>query len=778
MLAQVGTPFIPHWFDLKPFVVELWLIATIVAVLITPFFTRSRSNIACALVSLAGLAMAMISLLVVSRHIGEVSGERLRGLLVSDAFALFWKAMLLVFVAGIILLWLSVSAWNMHEGDGPEFFTLLLGATLGMSLMASTSNLLMIFISVEMASLPSYVMAGFRKTNRIGAEASLKYVLFGAATSAIMAYGLSILYGLYGTLDVNGPAGLAARMAASTGGGALLAVAVFGLIVGIGFKISAVPFHFWCPDVFEGASVDVSAFLSVASKGAALALLLRQVMIIADAAGYQNVPHVSLTAIAGVLGVLGAITATVGNTGAFVQTNIKRLLAYSSIAHAGYMLCALSLLVNHNAKVTTDGLNAPAQVILLYLAVYLFMNLGAFTIAGLVYRQTGSEQIADYAGLGRRSPVLAACMFCFMISLIGLPPFAGFVAKLNLLLVLINNGGWWWWLVVAIGINTILSAFYYFRVIKAMYVTDSDEPAFAPHPLGSAMAICCAIVLVMMLIGYSPFSGLTKAFAQVNGVSGNPWPVYKPPVVAARAGTGAPVEPTAASTAGPGTATPSTETPTAPAASGGGVSGVVKLDGPPPQMAKIDMSGVAQCAQQHSTPVYQETVVTGADGGLANVVVSIRKEEGVALPSVPPGAPAVLDQHGCQYVPHVVALMKDQPLLVRNSDPFLHNVHTLPEKNEGENKAQPNVDPGSRLKTPKEAEYFRVKCDVHPWMGAWVAVLDNPYFAVTDKDGKFALPKGLADGEYTLVAWHEKFGTQQAKVTVKDGAGTANFVFK
>src|SRR5437763_8177099 len=151
LLAQVGTPFIPHWTDLKPFVVELWLITTIVAVLITPFFTRSKSNIACALVSLAGLAAALLSLLVVSRHVGEISGERLRGLLVSDAFAIFWKAMLIVFVAGIILLWLSVSAWSMHEGDGPEFFTLLLAATLGMSLMASTINPLLTFISVQMA---------------------------------------------------------------------------------------------------------------------------------------------------------------------------------------------------------------------------------------------------------------------------------------------------------------------------------------------------------------------------------------------------------------------------------------------------------------------------------------------------------------------------------------------------------------------------------------------------------------------------------------------------
>jgi NADH-quinone oxidoreductase subunit N len=510
-LSAIGAPFIPHWPELKPFVADLWLIVTIVAVLLTPFFTR-KSNIACALVALAGLTGALLCLLVVVRP--EIYNFHYNGLLVIDQFAVFWKALLIVFVMGIILMWLSTSAWTMHEGDGPEFFTLLLGATLGMSLMASTSNLLMIFISVELASLPSYVMAGFRKTHRIGAEASLKYVLFGAATSAIMVYGLSILYGLYGTLDVHGPAGLAAKMATSTGGGALLAVSIFGLIVGIGFKISAVPFHFWCPDVFEGAAIDVSAFLSVASKGAALALLLRQLMLISNAFGFQNAPHVSLSSIAAVIGIIGAVTATVGNTAAFVQTNIKRLLAYSSIAHAGYMLCALSLLVSHDHPIlAADEVNSPAQTILLYLAVYMFMNLGAFTVAALVYRQTGSELIADYAGLGRRSPLLAACMFSFMISLIGLPPFAGFVAKLNLLLVLINNGGWWWGLVIVIGVNTILSAFYYFRVIKAMYLADNNEPAFVPNPLGSAIALCSAIMLVAMIVGYNPFTKLTRNFS-------------------------------------------------------------------------------------------------------------------------------------------------------------------------------------------------------------------------------------------------------------------------
>src|SRR5688572_5265899 len=244
-IANIGRPYIPQWHDLGPFVAECSLILTIIAVLLAPFFSR-KSNALCAVVSLAGMAVALIALLFVDIH--RTGEPPLKGILISDEFAKFWKAMLLVFVIGIVLMWFSTGAASMHEGDGPEFFTLLLGATLGMCLMASTNNLLMLFMAIEMASLPSYVMAGFRKTHRLGAEASLKYVLFGAATSAIMAFGLSILYGLYGTLDV-------VRIAQSivsqqNPSPALLTISLCTLVVGVGFKVSAVPFHFWCPDVF------------------------------------------------------------------------------------------------------------------------------------------------------------------------------------------------------------------------------------------------------------------------------------------------------------------------------------------------------------------------------------------------------------------------------------------------------------------------------------------------------------------------------------------------
>jgi NADH-quinone oxidoreductase subunit N len=519
ILASIGAPFVPGWAELRPFVAELWLIAAIVGVLIAPFFAR-RANLLCATVALLGLIVALLSLLLVG--VGpDTIGEHFRGLLVYDRVAFLWKIILLLFVIGVVVMWLATTAFTMHEGDGPEFFTLLLGATLGMCLMASTSNLLMIFMSVELASLPSYVMAGFRKTNRIGAEASLKYVLFGAVTSSVMVYGLSLLYGLYGTLQLHD---LAAAMMHSTGGAALLVVAIFGLIVGIGFKVSAVPFHFWCPDVFEGASIDVTTFLSVASKGAGLVLLLRVVETLG--ASTQFASNSTLTVLAAVIGTIGAITATVGNTAAFVQENIKRLLAYSSIAHAGYMLCAVSLLVKSgSAERGYDPASAAAQAILLYLAIYALMNLGAFTVAALVARQPGGgETLEHFRGLGRRSPLLAACMFCSLISLIGLPPFAGFTAKWNLLWVLFQNGGWWWALIIVIGVNTIISAFYYFRVLRAMYLETSDAPTFSSNPLGVAIGVACSISLVLLLLGFSPLSRMTTNYSQLY-LSNPPTPV-------------------------------------------------------------------------------------------------------------------------------------------------------------------------------------------------------------------------------------------------------------
>jgi len=214
------------------------------------------------------------------------------------------------------------------------------------------------------------------------------------------------------------------------------------------------------------------------------------------------------------------------------------------------------------------------------------------------------------------------------------------------------------------------------------------------------------------------------------------------------------------------------------ALAGADVTGKVKLEGKAPEPKEIDMSGVKECAAQHADPVYEETIVAGENGELANVVVAVKAEEAAALGGEVPREPAVLDQKGCQYIPHVLAMMVGQDLIVKNDDPFLHNVHSLAQINPAFNFGQPNKDPGKKVDPPKAPENIKVKCDVHPWMSAWIIVHEHPFFAVSGEDGSYTI-KGLPDGEYTLTAWHEKLGTQETKVTVKDGKGeVAEIVFK
>jgi NADH-quinone oxidoreductase subunit N len=497
VLSVIGSPFMPGWVDMRPFAGEVCIILTMVAVLLAPFFTR-RGNLVCPLVTLIGIGLALICTLWIGSG-PDVAGEYFRGLLVYDGAAFFWKILLLIFTGGVVLMWYATLSLQMHDGDAAEFFLLLLGATLGMCFMVSTGNLLMLFMSVELASLPSYVLAGFRKTHRLGAEASLKYVLFGAACSSVMVYGLSMLYGMYGTLQLHD---IASAMAAGGHPPALAMVAFLGLLVGIGFKIGAVPFHFWCPDVFEGAGIDVTLFLSVASKGAGLLLLLRVAQSFGQA--YHFSPDSSLlTGIAVTISFLGILTATAGNTAAYVQTNMKRLLAYSSIAHAGYMLCAVAIVIkSHQAAAGYDPATLPVQAILVYLLVYLFMNLGAFTVVGVVSNQTGGESLEDFRGLGKRSPILAVCMALFLISLIGIPPLAGFWAKINIMAILIGNGRWWWAPAVAIGVNTILSLYFYLRIVKRMYLEESSLPPLRRSPLAAAITVVCAGMLIALFVGW------------------------------------------------------------------------------------------------------------------------------------------------------------------------------------------------------------------------------------------------------------------------------------
>lgn len=470
----------------------LWVLTgTIVAVLIGAMIYGRKAQPTAA-VALIGSALTAITCLSLR---GRVAGGGWAGLspdgrtpmLLADNFSVFFSLLIALFLAAIIGLWwfghhAGRTRMDMHA-NAPEFFVLLLASAVGMVLMVSTTNLLLIVLAIEMASLPSYALAGFEKRARLGAEAALKYMLFGGITSAIMVYGVSLLYGQYQTLDL---VVIAGKLAAGSGG-VLSAVAFFGLMVGVGFKISAVPFHFWCPDVFQGAAIEVTTWLSVASKAAGLGLMLRIMGVCAAAGLDSGFSHGLSTGI----GVFAALTCTVGNFAALHQTNIKRLLAFSSIAHAGYMLMAGAILT----RVSPEQAHPAFAALIVYLIVYLFMNLGAFGVAAMVFWSTGDESLSGYAGLGKRQPLLAIVLTICLVSLVGLPPLGGFVAKFVLLMNVWNAG--LAWLVVVAVLNTALSLYFYMKVVRQMWLVESDGPAIRAPIAGQVLVLMCAIVIVI-----------------------------------------------------------------------------------------------------------------------------------------------------------------------------------------------------------------------------------------------------------------------------------------
>jgi NADH-quinone oxidoreductase subunit N len=406
------------------------------------------------------------------------------GLLVYDRFTLFLRVFLLAFTA--MMVWLTLVTGIPDREDSADFHVLLLGATLGMMIMAEANHLLMVYLGVEMASLPSYGLAGFLKGRRRSSEAALKYVVYGGGASGIMVYGISLLAGKFGTAYLPDLAhGYALALGGETGGDAVLVLGTLFVLIGIGFKLAAVPFHFWCPDVFEGASAEVAGFLSVASKGAALALLARFALVLASGGIHAPPSHATLTFLVPGLAILAAVTATFGNLAAYVQTNLKRLLAYSTIAHAGYMMMGL-------ATLTSEG----AGAVLFYLLAYFLMNLGAFAVVAFLRNQTGSEDLADFRGLVRRSPVMVITLSVFLLSLLGIPPLVGFAAKFQIFYALFHAGEVYaptdpmlantmYALLVIGGLNTVISAVYYIKVMKVMILepTLEDLEKREPRPL-------------------------------------------------------------------------------------------------------------------------------------------------------------------------------------------------------------------------------------------------------------------------------------------------------
>ena len=384
----------------------------------------------------------------------------------------------------------AITALFMMDADGlsrrAEAYVLLLAATIGMSLMASASDLVMLYLAIETTSIPLYVLAGFLLDDKKSTEAGFKYLLFGAMTSAILLYGLSLVYGFGG---MTGFDDLSRQFASATPFS--IGVIVL-LVVGLGFKLSLAPFHFWAPDTYEGAPTPVAGFLSTASKAAGFAVLARLFITTFGSTAEQWQM---------VLAILAVITMTLGNLVALAQKNIKRLLAYSSISHAGYALLGV---------IAASELGISSTVY--YLLAYILTNLAAFGIIVAVGKTVGSDDIRAYDGLSRRSPYLALAMLVAFLSLSGMPPFGGFIAKFLVFFAAIQAG--WTWLVVVGIINSIIGVYYYLTVMKYVYLyrmEGEDEPA---HPILMTRPYLIAISVLtvgIILVGtiVAPWFGLT-----------------------------------------------------------------------------------------------------------------------------------------------------------------------------------------------------------------------------------------------------------------------------
>ncbi len=427
----------------------------------------------------------------------------LAGTLVVDKFALFFK-FLFIGAAAVVGL-MSVDYLQRIERFRTEFFALVLYSATGMMLMAATVELITLYISLELSSLPLVALAAFLRDGR-SSEGGMKFLVLGGISSAILLYGMVFVFGFTGTtyLDL-----IAERIGDLTAGsdqplGSYALVLGVGLMIaGFGFKITAVPFQMWAPDVYEGAPTPVTAFLSVASKAAGFAIILR-VFYVAFPVETLSIEW------SAVFAAVAALSMTVGNLVAIAQSNIKRLLAYSTIAHGGYLMVGLAALA---ARTGGDDVDFGPSGVMFYMAGYAMMNLAAFAVVIAISNRINSDAIADYAGMAKRAPYLAAALAFALLSLTGIPPTVGFITKVYVFGAAVNAG--LEWLVVVGVINSVISAYYYFGIIKTMYLSKpkSDEPIDSQFPIRLAVGVTIAGVLVF---GVYPIVllDLAKAAAQ------------------------------------------------------------------------------------------------------------------------------------------------------------------------------------------------------------------------------------------------------------------------
>ena len=608
--------------SLRPFFPELILCLTVLLMLLVRLFKVGRS-VNASWIAIAGSAAALY-FCAPWEHLGAALSveaaadpaaitrmELFTGMLVVDTFSVYVRSLLLLFSV-LFVIFTMLSGIPDHE-DGPDVYALILGSTIGMCLMASANHLLTVFMAVEMASVPSYVLAGLMKGRKTASEAALKYSVYGAGAAGVMLYGISLLAGLLHTAHLPTMATqLAAKLPTMTGS-EVVVLALAGLMVGVGlaFKLSAVPFHFWAPDVFDGATAEVNAFLSIASKAAALALLVRVTLGIgmeapesvrpgertaalvaapaedtvakvaifrvedeapsaetkpaaveaepapsaaaevpateapaaeapaetAPETSSAEIPHEAPAApavsplvgvrsfAAKLIALFAVLSCTFGNLAAYGQTSIKRLLAYSTIAHAGYMMMPVAAMLMM-ADINNPGAERAAASLAVYMAVYMFMNLGAFAVIATLRNAMRSEQIADYAGLIRRCPLTVICFSLILFSLIGLPPLSGFIGKFAIFASLAEgyqsagpvDGFFLLVLLLVGGLNTAISLFYYLRLVKIMTIDEEPKDrrpfTFSDVSISGAYLWLLTLPTVGLIINWNGLNEMALAAAR------------------------------------------------------------------------------------------------------------------------------------------------------------------------------------------------------------------------------------------------------------------------
>jgi NADH-quinone oxidoreductase subunit N len=492
-LLQTTAAFDRPVLDFHALAPEIVLTGAIVAVLLVDLFTPEGARGIVPQVAGIGILASMIPILTLA--VDGADRSMFGGAYVVDNFALVLKAMFLLAAYVVVLLSTNyIAEGDYHEG---EYYFLLLSSLLGMTVMASSRDLITMFVALELLSIPAYMLAGWRKRDLHGNEAGVKYYLMGVFASAVMLYGMSLLFGAAGTTTLSG----IGEVIGTGDTTPFITLAVVLVVVGFAFKVSAVPFHTWAPDTYEGAPTPITAFLAVSSKAAGFVALLQLIMI--AFAGREDV-------VGPLMWVLAALTMTVGNLIALRQTNIVRMLAYSGVAQAGFMLAPL-------AVVDTNAAGAQ-QAVVTYLLIYAAMNLGAFAVVLAVARKTHSAEIASWGGLFEYAPGLTVLMTVFLFSLAGIPPLGGWLAKFVVFRALLEPdltaGGVT--LAVVVGVNSVIALYYYANVARVMWMTpvpDGDRtPVRIPFSLGAALALSVVVTIAFGVSNLATRFGDLAAF--------------------------------------------------------------------------------------------------------------------------------------------------------------------------------------------------------------------------------------------------------------------------